>query len=129
METGEWGEDQSLRVPDASASGIARVLAATLDGSDNVTLELAAGSSRATGPFEVSLRDEKGILIGEPLSREVASLSDVPITISRKLSDALVDASRARDIPAKLKSFAHLSARDLLPVPPAITSAPAPPSS
>lgn len=48
-------------------------------------------------------------------------LSDVPITMSRKLSDALVDASRARDVTGKFKSFAQLSARDLLPVPPALT--------
>ncbi|MBI5496340.1 MAG: acetyl-CoA C-acyltransferase FadI [Deltaproteobacteria bacterium] len=47
-------------------------------------------------------------------------LSDVPINISRKLSDALVDASRARDLPSKFRSFAHLSAKDLLPVPPAL---------
>ncbi|MEW5854710.1 MAG: acetyl-CoA C-acyltransferase FadI [Myxococcota bacterium] len=47
-------------------------------------------------------------------------LSDVPITISRALSDALVSASRARDLPGKLRSFADLSAKDLLPVPPAL---------
>jgi acetyl-CoA acyltransferase len=47
-------------------------------------------------------------------------LSDVPITISRKLSDALVDASRARALSGKLKSFGHLGARDLLPVPPSL---------
>ncbi len=46
-------------------------------------------------------------------------LSDVPITISRHLSDALVDASREKDMAGKFKSFAHLSAMDLLPVPPA----------
>lgn len=47
-------------------------------------------------------------------------LSDVPISVSRKLSNALVSASKARDIPSKLKSFAELSAKDLLPVPPSI---------
>ncbi len=47
-------------------------------------------------------------------------LSDVPITVSRPLADALVSASRARDLPGKLRSFAHLSAKDLLPVPPAL---------
>ncbi len=47
-------------------------------------------------------------------------LSDVPIALSRKLSDALVDASRAKDVPGRLRSFAHLSAKDLLPVPPAL---------
>lgn len=47
-------------------------------------------------------------------------MSDVPITVSRPLADALVSASKARDLPGKLRSFAHLSARDLLPVPPAL---------
>jgi acetyl-CoA acyltransferase len=47
-------------------------------------------------------------------------LSDIPFTVSRPLADALVSASRAKDIPSKLKSFAHLSARDLMPIPPAL---------
>jgi acetyl-CoA acyltransferase len=47
-------------------------------------------------------------------------LSDVPITISRKLSNALVDASKAKGVQGKFKSFAHLSARDLMPVPPSL---------
>jgi len=47
-------------------------------------------------------------------------LSDIPFTVSRPLADALVSASRAKDVPSKLKSFAHLSARDLLPIPPAL---------
>ncbi len=47
-------------------------------------------------------------------------LSDIPFTVSRPLADALVGAARAKDVPSKLKSFAHLSARDLLPIPPAL---------
>jgi acetyl-CoA acyltransferase len=48
------------------------------------------------------------------------SLSEIPIAVSRPLADALLEASRAKDIPAKLKAFTHLSARDLVPVAPAI---------
>ena len=47
-------------------------------------------------------------------------LSDVPISVSRPLADALVKASKAKDLPGKFRSFAHLSATDLLPVPPAL---------
>lgn len=47
-------------------------------------------------------------------------LSDIPFTVSRPLADALVSASRAKDIGSKLKSFAHLSARDLMPIAPAL---------
>ncbi len=50
----------------------------------------------------------------------VDSASDVPITVSRALGTALVDASRARNVADKVRSFAHLSAKDLLPVPPAL---------
>jgi len=47
-------------------------------------------------------------------------LSDIPFTVSRPLADALVAASRAKDLPSRIRSFAHLSARDLLPIPPAL---------
>jgi acetyl-CoA acyltransferase len=47
------------------------------------------------------------------------SASDVPITVSRPLARALVDASRARTMGDKLRAFAKLSPKDLLPVPPA----------
>src|SRR5690606_27738703 len=32
-------------------------------------------------------------------------LSDIPFTVSRPLADALVSASRAKDVPSKLRSF------------------------
>jgi acetyl-CoA acyltransferase len=49
------------------------------------------------------------------------SASDVPIAVSKKLADALVAATKARTLPEKLKVFASLSPRDLVPVPPALT--------
>ncbi len=48
------------------------------------------------------------------------SMSDPPIFTSRPLAHALVSASKAKNLPARLKPFQKLSARDLLPVPPAI---------
>lgn len=48
------------------------------------------------------------------------SSSDVPITVSKKLSSALLDASKARSLPERLKAFSKLSPKDLLPVPPAL---------
>jgi acetyl-CoA acyltransferase len=47
-------------------------------------------------------------------------MSDPPIFTSRPLAHALVSASKAKDLPAKLKPFQRLKAKDLLPVPPAI---------
>jgi acetyl-CoA acyltransferase len=48
------------------------------------------------------------------------STSDVPITVSKKLSRALLEASKAKTLPERLKAFARLSPRDWLPVPPAL---------
>jgi acetyl-CoA acyltransferase len=48
------------------------------------------------------------------------SLSDVPILHSRRMAQALVEASKARGVGAKLKAFAHLRPRDLTPQTPAI---------
>lgn len=48
------------------------------------------------------------------------SMSDPPIFTSRPLAQALVQASRARSFPEKVKPFQKLKPKDLLPVPPAI---------
>src|SRR5262249_36667046 len=48
------------------------------------------------------------------------SMSDVPIFTSRPLSRALVKASRARTLPERVRAFAGLKAKDIVPVPPAI---------
>jgi acetyl-CoA acyltransferase len=49
------------------------------------------------------------------------SLSDAPIFASRKLAQAIVGASRARSVTGKVKAFARLGKKDLMPVPPALT--------
>jgi acetyl-CoA acyltransferase len=54
------------------------------------------------------------------LSGGADSSSDVPITVSKKLSTALLDASKAKTLPERLRAFAGLSPKDLLPVPPAL---------
>lgn len=48
------------------------------------------------------------------------SASVVPIAVSKALASVLLDASKARTLPEKLKIFARLSPRDLVPVPPAL---------
>ena len=48
------------------------------------------------------------------------SLSNVPIGASRKLAKALVEASKAKTLGARLRSFRRLRPRDLVPVTPAI---------
>ena len=48
------------------------------------------------------------------------SASDVPITVSKRLADALVQATKARSIGERMQAFSGLRPRDLAPVPPAI---------
>jgi acetyl-CoA acyltransferase len=48
------------------------------------------------------------------------SASDIPIAVSKKLSEALVEANRARSLRGRLKAFSRLKPKDLLPVPPAL---------
>ncbi|MBK7584235.1 MAG: acetyl-CoA C-acyltransferase FadI [Myxococcales bacterium] len=49
------------------------------------------------------------------------SASDVPIAVSKRLAEALIAASRARSLGERIKAFAGLSPKDLVPVPPALT--------
>ena len=48
------------------------------------------------------------------------SASIVPITVSKRLSEALIAATKARSIGERMQAFAGLRPRDLAPVPPAI---------
>ena len=48
------------------------------------------------------------------------AMSDVPISYSRPVAQAVVAASRGKNLVEKLKAFSEVSPRDLLPVPPAI---------
>jgi acetyl-CoA acyltransferase len=48
------------------------------------------------------------------------SLSNIPVLFSRGFADALVAASRAKTIPAKVGAFSRLRPRDFVPVAPAI---------
>ncbi len=52
------------------------------------------------------------------------SMSDVPLGLSRRLAGALVEAQKARTIPAKLKALAGLSPRDLVPPVPGFSREP-----
>ena len=48
------------------------------------------------------------------------SASDVPITVSKTLADALVRASKARTLMQRIQAFKGLGPRDIVPVPPAL---------
>ncbi|MCA9610001.1 MAG: acetyl-CoA C-acyltransferase FadI, partial [Myxococcales bacterium] len=48
------------------------------------------------------------------------SASDVPISVSKKLAGALIDANRAKTLKDRLAAFSGLQPKDFLPVPPAL---------
>jgi acetyl-CoA acyltransferase len=48
------------------------------------------------------------------------STSNVPITVSKRLAEALMAATKARSIGERMQAFAGIRPRDLAPVPPAI---------
>src|SRR5712692_657363 len=54
------------------------------------------------------------------LAGGVESLSDIPILASRRLADILVEASKAKTAVQRMRAFAKLRPRDLIPVSPAI---------
>jgi acetyl-CoA acyltransferase len=51
----------------------------------------------------------------------VESLSDIPILASRRLADILVEASKAKSLGARVRTFSKIRPRDLIPVSPAIS--------
>jgi len=76
----------------------------------------------ATG-YQSTVNVAEAILAGAidcGVSGGADSSSDVPITVSKKLASALLDASRARTLPERLRAFSGLGPKDLLPVPPAL---------
>lgn len=75
----------------------------------------SGGQAVADGADEIALGNANVILAGG-----VESLSDIPILASRRFADILVEASKARSLGARLRTFAKIRPRDLVPVSPAI---------
>jgi acetyl-CoA acyltransferase len=48
------------------------------------------------------------------------SLSDIPMSVSKPLATALLEASRAKQLPGKLRAFRGVKGKDVLPVAPAL---------
>src|SRR5213594_4246188 len=75
----------------------------------------SSGQAVANAYDEIVLGDAEVVVAGG-----VESLSDIPILASRRLADILVEASKARSLGARLRTFAKIRPRDLIPVSPAI---------
>src|SRR5467141_428483 len=75
----------------------------------------SGGQAVADGADAIALGNADVVLAGG-----VESLSDIPILASRRLADILVEASKARSLGKRLRTFAKIRPRDLIPVSPAI---------
>jgi acetyl-CoA acyltransferase len=76
----------------------------------------ASGNQAVTAAHDQIVLGHANVII----AGGVESLSDIPILASRPLADVLVEASRAKSLGARLKAFAKIRPRHLIPVAPAI---------
>jgi acetyl-CoA acyltransferase len=108
-------------VPSLSAPNIAReiVLGTALPKNIeafSVSRACATSLQSMTSAAEAMLAGQHDVAV----SGGADSASDVPITVSKRLRDILVSASKARSLGLKIKIFSGLSPRDLVPVPPSL---------
>jgi acetyl-CoA acyltransferase len=108
-------------VPSISAPNIAREV--VLGTGIPKSIEAFSVSRACATSFQAMTSAAESMLAGQhavAIAGGADSASDVPITVSKRLSHALVEASKAKSFPDKLRAFAHLGPKDFLPVPPAL---------
>ncbi|UCF45811.1 MAG: acetyl-CoA C-acyltransferase FadI [Myxococcales bacterium] len=108
-------------VPSVEAPNIAReiVLATGMPKS----IEAYSVSRACATSYQSAVNVAEAIMTGAidtGLAGGADSASNVPITVSKRLAEALVAATKARSIGERMQAFAGLRPRDLAPVPPAI---------
>ena len=108
-------------VPSVEAPNIARevVLATGMPKS----IEAYSVSRACATSYQSTVNIAEAIMAGTidtGLAGGADSSSRVPITVSQRLAEALMAATKARSIGERMQAFAGLRPRDLAPVPPAI---------
>jgi acetyl-CoA acyltransferase len=108
-------------VPSISAPNIARevVLGTGLPKS----IEAFSVSRACATSFQAMTSAAEAMLAGQhsvAIAGGADSASDVPITVSKRLAHALIEANKARTLPEKIRAFTKLAPKDFLPVPPAL---------
>jgi acetyl-CoA acyltransferase len=108
-------------VPSVKAPNLAREVALGV----GLPAEVPAHSvNRACASAAQAIVDLAGAIHGGEVDVGIAggaeSLSDVPILHSRRMGQALVEASRAKSLGARIQAFARVRPRDLVPETPAI---------
>jgi acetyl-CoA acyltransferase len=108
-------------VPSVEAPNIAReiVLATGMPKS----IEAYSVSRACATSYQSTVNVAEAIMAGAidtGIAGGADSVSNVPITVSKRLAEALMTATKARSIGERMQAFAGLRPRDLAPVPPAI---------
>jgi acetyl-CoA acyltransferase len=108
-------------VPSVEAPNIAReiVLATGMPKS----IEAYSVSRACATSYQSTVNIAEAIMAGTidtGLAGGADSASNVPITVSKRLAEALIAATKARSIGERMQAFTGLRPRDLAPVPPAI---------
>ena len=75
----------------------------------------SATQAIAAGHDQIALGHDDVVIAGG-----AEALSDIPILASRRLADILVEASKAKSLGARVRTFLKIRPRDLIPVAPAI---------
>lgn len=108
-------------VPSLTGPNIAREVALRLNLPRSVdaysVIRACATSTQAVADAVMAIQTGQAKIV---IAGGADSASDVPITVSKPLSEALITASQAKKPRAKLEAFSHLSPKDLLPTPPAL---------
>ncbi|MEO6420551.1 MAG: acetyl-CoA C-acyltransferase, partial [Polyangiaceae bacterium] len=108
-------------VPSLSAPNIAREIVLGTGMPKNI--EAFSVSRACATSFQSMTSAAEAMLAGQhdvAITGGADSASDVPISVSKRLANALVDASKAKTVGQKLKVFSKLSPRDFIPVPPSL---------
>ncbi|MGD8607900.1 MAG: acetyl-CoA C-acyltransferase FadI [Myxococcales bacterium] len=108
-------------VPSVEAPNIAREIVLATGMPNNI--EAYSVSRACATSYQSTVNVAEAIMAGAidtGLAGGADSASNVPITVSKRLGDALVDAMKARSLSERVQAFTGLRPRDLAPVPPAI---------
>lgn len=108
-------------IPSLAAPNIAREI--VLGTGMPRTIEAYSVSRACATSYQSAVNVAESIMAGAidcGIAGGADSASDIPMTVSKRLSEALVRASKARNLGERLGAFRGLSLKDIAPVPPAL---------
>ncbi len=108
-------------IPSLSAPNIAREV--VLDTGMPRNTDAHTVSKACATSYQATFDIAQAIAVGDidcGIAGGADSASDVPIAVSKRLANALVKLSRARNLSQRLKAFQGIKARDFVPQPPSL---------